>query len=321
MEKTSLPDYSCKNLITEYITASYYPCRTGNSDLFLQYFLTKFSGVKCIFMYGSMLNSQLSTPTSFPDFYVVVDDYAKFYKSYVHASLNKILPPNSYFLKINNNGASMPSKYCVISACDLDRTTDYKTAKDFFIAGRLAKHIGILYVKDESSLYSLINNIYNAMRFNVMFTLSEMDSAPYTFDEFIVKLLGLSYRSEIRTETESKIISIYKSERSFYEKLYKMFLEQEVSNHTVEKTEHGYKTIKPYFSEDYRNKFIKKSRRRAVYRWPKGIYTFSNYIEYLELKVERTTGEKVNLSKWDRRFPLIFGWRHVFRLLKKKVIR
>ncbi len=74
---------------------------------FLQYFLNRFEGIECIFMYGSMLKPLLSTQTSYPDFYVIVDNYRKFYKSSAHTLLNKILPPNSYFLKLNKNGTAL----------------------------------------------------------------------------------------------------------------------------------------------------------------------------------------------------------------------
>ncbi len=221
--------------------------------------------------------------------------------------------------------------------------------KDFFIAGRLAKRIAILYTKDRRFLSQLIDNIYNAMHFNVMFALSDLADAGFipleanisendlpdqkstpeqekvltgfTFDDFMIRLLGLSYRAEIRTETDDKITSLYSSEKDFYKKIYTLFLEQEISNGAVERTGGRFRTVRPYFSHGHVSGFISKCRRRAVYRWPKSIYTFSNFVDYLELKIERTTGEKLDLSKWDRKLPLIFGWRHFFRLLKKKALR
>ncbi len=338
-----------KKLITGYLHTSYYPYKTDTSGFFLQYLLNKFEGIACIFMYGSMLNPLLSSETSYPDFYVIVDDYAVFYKSPVHTLLNRSLPPNSYFLKLENNGTALPSKYCVIDRHDLHRLTHYPHIKDFFIAGRLAKRIAILYVKDKDILSQFIDNVYNAMHFNVMFALSDLADeeftpleanpsgdglsegeaddghgeplAGFTFDDFMIKLLGLSYRAEIRTEKEDKITNLYNSEKEFYKKVYTLFLEQEISNGTIKELNGGYMTMKPYFTHDYISAFIRKCRRRAVFRWPKSIYTFSHYVDYLQLKIERTTGEKLDLSKWDRRLPLIFGWRHLFRLLKKKALR
>ncbi len=309
-----------KNFIIEHISSAYYPYRAGSSEFFLKYFLEHFEGIKCVFMYGSMLNPILSTSTSFPDFYVIVDDYKRFYKSNIHVVLNRILPPNSYFLKIDNSGLSMPFKYCVLDENALNRTTHYPGLKDFFVAGRLSKRIGILYVKDQKFLSQFLEDVYNAMRFNVMFAMSEM-TKPFTLNDFILHLLGLSYRAEVRTETEDKIISIYNSEKNFYQEIYGSFLEQESFTGSLQIKDGSYVTIKPYFTEEYTKRFIKTSRKRAISRLSKSIYTFSNYVDYLESKVERTTGEKLELSNLDRRFPLIFGWRHVFKLLKKKAIR
>lgn len=321
MPKVIVDNIQYKKLITGYLHTSYYPYKTDTSGFFLQYLLNKFEGIACIFMYGSMLNPLLSSETSYPDFYVIVDDYARFYKSPVHTLLNRSLPPNSYFLKLDNNGSALPSKYCVIDRHDLHRLTHFPQIKDFFIAGRLAKRIAILYVKDKEFLSQFIDNVYNAMHFNVMFALSDLAEAGFTFDDFMINLLGLSYRAEIRTEKDDKITNLYNSEKEFYKKVYTLFLEQEISYGTIKEINGGYMTMKPYFTHDYITAFIRKCRRRAVFRWPKSIYTFSNYVDYLQLKIERTTGEKLNLSKWDRRLPLIFGWRHLFRLLKKKAIR
>ncbi len=309
-----------KNTIIETIASAYYPYKSPSSEFFLQYFLEHFEGIAGIYMYGSMLNPVLSTPTSFLDFYIIVDDYKRFYKSGIHTLINSVLPPNSYFLKLNDHGTPMPCKYCVLDTRALERTTRYPQLKDFFIAGRLAKRIGILYVKDQAFLSGFLETIYTAMRFNVTFALSEMTAA-FTLDDFIIHLLGLSYRAEIRTETEDKIISLYNSEKDFYQKIYRAFLEQEASLGTLGRQGEHYETIRPYFTKSYTTGFMKHARKRAVYRWPKSIYTFSNYVDYLQLKIERTTGERLELSKWDRRFPLVFGWRHLFKLLKKKAIR
>ncbi|MCL4557358.1 MAG: hypothetical protein M1491_01745, partial [Deltaproteobacteria bacterium] len=311
-----------KNSITERLRASYYPYRTGTSEVFLRHFLDSFHGIECVFMYGSMLNPGLSTPTSYPDFYIIVDSYAGFYGSRVHTLLNMVLPPNSYFLELSDNGTSMPSKYCVIDKRDLYRCTHYPHIKDFFISGRLAKRIAILYAKDGEFLSGFIDSVYHAMHFNVMFALSDLAcTGGFSFDDFMLKLLGLSYRAEVRTETQDKIAGLYAGERDFYRDVYGKFLEQEILGRTVEKTDGTYRTVRPYSIEPGIAGFISRSRRRAVYRWPKSIYTFSNYVDYLALKVERTTGENLRLSKWDRRLPLVFGWRHLFRLLKKKAIR
>ena len=311
-------DYK-KNIIAD-LALAYYPYTSPSSDFFLHYFLSHFEGIAGIYMYGSMLNPVLSTATSFPDFYIIVDDYQRFYKSGIHTMINRVLPPNSYFLKLKDRGTPMPCKYCVLDIRALEHTTRHPRLKDFFIAGRLAKRIGILYVKDQAFLSGFLETIYTAMRFNVTFALSEMTAA-FTPDDFIIHLLGLSYRAEIRTETEDKIISLFNSEKDFYRKIYRAFLEQEVSLGTLGRQGDRYETIKPYFTKNYTTGFMKHARKRAVYRWPKSIYTFSNYVDYLALKIERTTGERLELSKWDRRFPLIFGWRHLFKLLKKKAIR
>ena len=49
--------------------------------------------------------------------------------------------------------------------------------------------------------------------------------------------------------------------------------------------------------------------------------TFDDWVPYILWKVERHSGEPVEVTDRQRRHPLIFGWPVLFRLLRRRVLR
>ena len=61
-----------------------------------------------------------------------------------------------------------------------------------------------------------------------------------------------------------------------------------------------------------------RSKLRSTARWFKHIMTFDNWLPYITRKVERRTGQQVELTRLERRWPLIFLWPRVVRVLKNR---
>ena len=59
-----------------------------------------------------------------------------------------------------------------------------------------------------------------------------------------------------------------------------------------------------------------RSKARVTARWPKHVVTFDNWLPYISRKVERRTGMKVELTRLERRFTLIFLWPRVIRVFR-----
>lgn len=276
-----------------------------------------------IILYGSCLHPSTRKPTSTHDFYLVIDSYYNVLPGIFHSLFNYLLPPNVYYIYLKGEDRVFEAKYNTITLKHLQRETSL-SAGDIFTLGRFGKKLGILYIKPgyESQI---IDSIYNAMLTNAWLTLFKM-RAEFTLDEFIESLLALSYSGEVRVERDTKIQELFHAAREYYIYIYSRLLD-EFSVHTGIVRKQGLKYFLRAESEEFRiwrewvERFIRKSRRRSIMRWPKSIYTFGNYVDYLIMKVERTKGIKIELTPLERRFPLIFGWRHFFKLLKKGMIR
>jgi hypothetical protein len=61
--------------------------------------------------------------------------------------------------------------------------------------------------------------------------------------------------------------------------------------------------------------YFVQSKVRATSRWFKYMFTFEGWLDYIARKIERRAGFKVEVSERERRWPLIFLWPKMFRVL------
>jgi len=303
---------------------------------FSRYFQKTFGqSLLAVILYGSCLHEATRRATSIYDFFFICDTYWNFYRKKRLALLNHLFPPNVYYLEIPcfqqsavSNQQLSPSplacKYNVLSLKDLTRTTSVK-AKDIFIFGRLGKRVGIAYARDEAVLDTIVSCISSAMLHNLRLLLPTLpESLP--LDDLIFRLLSMSYAGDFRIERETKVEELFEAEKDFYRYAYGWLTEKARDNGLPLVREGN--TCRALFSPEERERrnqqtlsFLRRSRRRSVYRWPKGLMTFGNYLDYLLTKVERSTGQRIELTKWERRFPLILGWKHFFRLKRQGLLK
>ena len=297
--------------------------KTDEVDAFVEYFKNLFEeNLLFVIFYGSCISPLTKKETSYPDFYVVVKDYRdalkKFKdKKFLHSLLCKILPPTVFFLKIERNGKSYQCKFNLISKKHLDLYTSSE-APDMYIFGRLGKRIVLPYFSSDKEVDELVHFHHRSMRMNAEMALHFLPLR-FGLDEFIKQTLSMSYLGDYRVERDTKIDELFESEKNFYRRVYSLILEEiEREKGIVKNSNEFYERVS--FSENEKRKiekFLRKSKRRSVYRWPKGILTVGNYVDYLISKVERAKGIKIELTPLERKYPLIFGWRHFFRIKRQ----
>ena len=272
--------------------------------------------ISAILIYGSYLNESTRTKTSTPDFYVVVDHYKSFYDSSFHSFLNRHLPPNIYHLQMDQDSY----KYCVISMKDLKREVSDK-AKDVYHLGRFSKHMGLIFSADENAKDQIVDISVNAVRTVTQKVIQSLKK-DFTLDEFIQKALFLSYQGDVRIEASNKVLKLMSAEKSYYDEVYSLALEEvgysvnAEGRYTVEKTK-----LQNFMDQITFNDFITTSKLRARGRWPKNMFTVDNWLDYMIAKIDRTQGIKIELSPTERKYWYVFGWKYFFRLWKKNLIK
>jgi hypothetical protein len=64
--------------------------------------------------------------------------------------------------------------------------------------------------------------------------------------------------------------------------------------------------------------YFARSMVRATARWAKHVLSFEGWLDYIVRKASRHSGERIELSARERRWPLVFLWRRAFRYLRSK---
>lgn len=270
---------------------------------------------EAVLVYGSCLSTLTRTESSTPDFYIVVKKYRKFYASGFHAFLNYLLPPNIYHFSIDDRIA----KYNVIRLSQLQKeTSDF--ASDIYHLGRFSKRLALVWVRNSEIKEEIAKIQAQAMQ-TVAKKIYALLPPFFLRDEFIKKALKLSYEGDVRIEAEDKIEKLFEAEKIFYTQAYQEILngfcklgalKQSPGTEEFQKAKHS--TAFP--SEMKTRYFLFKSRIRSQVRWPKGMFTVENWIDYLFKKLERTKGVRVEMPEYQKRFWFIYGWKYFFRFRK-----
>jgi hypothetical protein len=294
-------------------------------DLFVDFFKERFGdSLIAVIFYGSRI-FESGEKDSLYDFYVIIDFYEKVHSSLFHILLNRILPPSVYFAEVELNGEKRGAKYNVISFSDFEKSIS--SPSEIYIVGRFAKRFYFAYTKNQFVKEKISDLAVDSMYFCLIYTIPFLaDREKFSIEELVREVLSLSYKGEVRIDDPQKIDKIYLPFRDFYISVfYELFdyylKENEGVVIPIDESEDIFQRTwavigNPIPSEIEVINFLKSSARKGVMRWPKGLITFKGYREYLERKA-RKSGENLNLTEADRKLPLIFGWRHVIKLLRE----
>lgn len=292
---------------------------------YINYFISNIPNIDAIILYGSCVNQITRKPTSYPDFYILLSSYKNVFKKrkFLNFLLAGILPPSSFFLyQKNPDNSFLKCKYNLIKTSRFLKEISLSPS-DFYNLGRFGKKTIILYVKNKKIENQLISAFENAVRLNLKIA-SCLLEGKLSLDEIVIKTLSISYLADYRVERDTKVSELFNSEKNFYLSLYKVILEDMIKKGEVKilKKEGEVYLFKEHWLNRIKAKlFILWSKIRSVMRWPKGILTFDNYVDYLIDKIERAKGIKIELSERERKYPLIFGWKYFFRLKRQGMIK
>ncbi|MBI3071686.1 MAG: hypothetical protein HYY84_06105 [Deltaproteobacteria bacterium] len=260
-----------------------------------------------IFFYGSRLAEGERAKGSLCDFFIVYDD-ARFHERVGQRLLNCVLAPNVYTELFDG----CATKVSTVSLARFRREMS-PAARDIYHQGRFGKRVALVYARDGAAEEVLLATWLAGMRALVGRTLDLLGET-FTFEEFLLEVLTISYRGEVRAESPDKVARLLEAERPFYEVVYRRLLEERTGTAP-------YRQAVSRWRRFWTRRFLARSRRRMFYRWPKMILTVRNWLEVALAKLERTKGIVLPLTPLQRRFPLIFGWGHLWRVWRRGLLK
>ena len=278
-------------------------------------------GIVAILFYGSCLRR--SDPADgVLDFYVLVDDYRRFYGRMVPALANAVLPPNVFYAECPWKGGTLRAKYAVISLRQFQAGTRRQTVPSSLWA-RFSQPARLVRARDAAVAEDVEQALSEAV---VAMVAAALPLLPEQFDPPALwqAAFQATYGAELRSEGPQRAAELYAHDRARYDAVTPYALRLA--------TAPGGTAEAPDASGRFRVTLPAAARRRGRRLWRlrrplgkllnlarliKGGFTFSGGLDYILWKIERHSGVRVPVSPWQRRHPILGAPSLAWRLYRR----
>ncbi|MFB4205578.1 hypothetical protein KBTX_02264 [wastewater metagenome] len=274
-----------------------------------------------VIAYGSCLRD-VDPADGLIDLYAIVDGYRGAFGRRWLAPVTAALPPSVFYLEQRHEGRTLRAKYAVLSRRQLARGIGRWFHP--YVWGRFAQPAVLAYRRDRAAAGAITALLARAVPRLIDETAPML---PGTFDaeRLWARGLALSYATELRPERPDRVRGLVDHDRDHYRALTEAALPRLDGRLRRDPSGSGYHcTAGPW--RRLRARTAWRARRLqgaalSILRLAKASATFDGGLDYAAWKLERHTGERVELSPRVRHHPLIFGWGVLWRLLRRGVLR
>lgn len=279
--------------------------------------------VQAILFYGSCLRTQ-NPWDGLVDLYVIVDSYQNAYHQRRLQVLNRLLPPNVFYLEVSVADRVLRAKYAVLSLRDFQ----YGASSWFhsYLWGRFAQPTALLYSRDEKVTAKIGNALAQAVMTLIDRALPAV-APSFTAIELWRSALSLSYSAELRVERPERTAELVAFHADHYRELTPIVLD------ALPYTVYTDTTVEPVrylavitAASRRRHRLAWWARRRqgkclSLLRLSKSLLTFQGGVDYILWKLERHANTPIPVTPALRRYPLLLGWGLIWRLYRRRILR
>jgi hypothetical protein len=261
------------------------------------------------------------------DLFMVVSEYRPFYVAlrkagFVHrpawlmALVSRILPPTQLSLRLDPPGLHV--KGSVIDERAFVRATG-PARRDHFCIGRLFQPTLLLHARDASARATILAALVSALRETWGWVRPwlppEVDAEGYGR-----AALSTSMRWELRPEPKGRAEQLWQAQRALQVPVLEVLLRELAEQGELAPLAArpgAWAVVRPAtrFERFRRSTYFRLSIVRATVRWLKHMVSFEGWLEYIVQKASRHSGQSIELTERERRFPLLFLWGRVYRHL------
>ena len=282
------------------------------------------AAVQAILFYGSCLRTG-DDRGGLVDLYVLVDRYRNAFPQSILAGLNKLLPPNVFYLEEPYADRTVRAKYAVLSMEDFICGTSKRWFHSY-IWGRFAQPIGLLYTRNDQ-----INQAIQAALAQAVLTFVERVlprvSSPFTARDLWRIGWELSYRAELRAERPEKLVRLFEDAPDYYNRITQTALNILSVPVDIQRDDGTYR---------YTVTITNRSRRMSQLAWIvrswqgkllsalrllKGLLTFRGGVDYVLWKIERHSGVRIEVPSKLKRHPFLATCVIFWRLYRRGAYR
>jgi hypothetical protein len=252
-------------------------------------------GIAAVLFYGSCLRSG-DDVVSMVDLYLLADGYQKIHRGPLMRILNRLLPPNVYYIEAPFAGRTVRAKYALLTLEQFERLVEQRTLQSYFWA-RFAQPTVVLWARGPAIRERVTRALATAVLTTARETrcLLDPNASPPTLWS---RAFGEAYRTELRAETPQRGAALYEAFAGRYDAITQMIDCQGPAS-AAEALER-------------RRRAERKWRRRrvvgktlSVLRLLKSAFTFEDGATYLIWKIERHSGVRFELTPWQKRHPIL----------------
>jgi hypothetical protein len=277
--------------------------------------------VKYVLAYGSCLRSG-DIYDGLLDLYLIVDSYSSAYGHGLRATSNWLLPPNVFYAQQEHEGRILRCKYALVSSADFARANSPRSFESYFW-GRFSQPIGVVWERNAQQRFELDAVLQQAVG---SFLSAALPALPEqgSLEQLWSDGLSLSYNTELRSERSGRATELASSSRQHFETVTEL-----MQIPSLQLSRNGSQL-------DYQSRYNSLQRRWAKLAWPlramsgklrsilrliKALFTFAGGLDYIAWKLERHSGQKVEIPDRVRRFPLIFVWGFCWQLYRRGIFK
>lgn len=272
-------------------------------------------------------NAEAAGPDSAWDYFVIVDDYRGAYRALASmlprrfpgrraAFLNRWLPPN--VISVPERDGPLLAKCCVLNVRDLVRACSPHPA-DHFVRARLFQQVHLVWARDAAGRAVAATAVADA-RFGTFGWVRPFLPARFDARRYVRTLLDASYAAEIRPEDPQHVESLLNAQAATLLPVFETLLDRLAANGWLRRIGNDYALSRPAgaFARARARAWFAGSKLRATVRWLKYVALYDDWLDYVVRKVERKSGETMDLSERERRWPLIFLWPRAVRFIARR---
>lgn len=255
-------------------------------------------GAVAILAYGSCLRGAAVADTLM-DFYILTENFSGVSPKLISRVACCIVPPNVYYAEAEFGGQRLRAKYALLPLRLFAKWMTRETGNPYFWA-RFAQPSALVYVRDDKTEGDVVASISEALRTafaNAKSLTTETDALAIWTASF-----NATYQSELRSEKAGRAAGIVSSAPDYYREAARLL--------ASEAPIHANQTLRRFAGKGW-----------SILRLIKAAFTFQGGADYIAWKIERHSGEKIILTGWQRRHPVIAGLLLLPALLRRGAIR
>jgi hypothetical protein len=278
------------------------------------------AAVAAVLYYGSTLRAD--DLEGMLDFYVLVDDVGAWPGSALARLANRLLPPNVGYVEFTHQAQPLRAKYAVLGTSQFRRRLRMKSL-DTTIWARFCQPVLCVWARTPADRATVVDLIGGAVTTAARWA-AQLGPDAASPEDFWRALFARTYAAELRVEKSGRPQDIVGKAADRYKALLPLALD--AADIRIGTDAHG--LLVPLLGAGQRQRAQRRwalrermGRPLNVLRLLKAAFTFEGAMDYVVWKIERHRGVRIEVSPWQRRFPLLAAPGLYWQLRRRGILR